>query len=341
MLKIRRRTKHLIIAGLIGATISGAAGVGVMIYTGVQHQKKEDEIKVSYQEQLDELNTLIQENETSKRKIILLNKDIKAGTKITPDDLIQVEANSSDVPTNSYTSPTDIVNKIIRIDATKNTTLIPTIIYSEEITPNDLRYQEFNVLKLPSDLVSDEYVDVRINFPTGQDYIVLSKKKVQKFHGETGTVWYEMNEKEILSMSSAIVDAFINGAKLYALTYTDPEFQVEAQTTYPVNSKVLNLMQIDPNILEVAKVELNKALRAQLDRDLSQTDEVDKMKYTIGAANYPAVDSSTQSMSTYNAGDQAPHTITKDEILSPVTSNSIATDKQQDIWEQNLNAINP
>ncbi len=45
-----------------------------------------------------------------------------------------------------------------------------------------------------------DFVDVRIKFPTGQDYILLSKKKVEDL--SNNRVWYHMNEKEILSMSS-------------------------------------------------------------------------------------------------------------------------------------------
>ena len=67
--------------------------------------------------------------------------------------------------------------------------------FEEGITPHDLRNQEFRLIE-PSKLDKDEFVDVRVKFPTGQDYIVLSKKKVKDL--ANGTIWYEMNEKRFL-----------------------------------------------------------------------------------------------------------------------------------------------
>ncbi|GAA0853879.1 SAF domain-containing protein [Paenibacillus glucanolyticus] len=361
MSKIRPRHKQLIIAGLAGVVLTASIFGGVMVYNGVQQTKKENEIRAAYQKQIDEMKAAQIAEQEKKKSVLLLKKDIQAGTKIKPDDLQQVELNEDEVPANSLVDPKEIVNKTIKIDAAKNTAIIPSILYDEGVTPNDLRYQEFNVMQLPSDLANAQYVDVRINFPTGHDYIVLSKKKVQKLVGATGTVWYEMNESEILTMSSAIVDAFINGARIYALTYTDPQFQEKAITTYPVNNKVLELMQNDPNIIEVAKVELNKRLRNQLDKDLSSLNEVDKMKYTTGATSYQvnngtngfsqnesssAIGNEEQQLNDKSSNEgvnssNGTNPTEKSNILEPTTDNSIPEDKQQNIFEQNQDAINP
>lgn len=357
MSKIRQRTKHLIYAGLAGAFAVGLFSTILIVYNNIQYEKKKIEIRDAYEKQIEQLNEIQREEQAKKKRVFLLNKDIKAGTKIKPDDIRQVDILADKVPEDSLTNPDTVINKTIKIDATKNTALTPAILYDEGVTPNDLRYQEFNVIKLPSDLSTNQYVDVRINFPTGQDYIVLSKKKVRKLVGATSTVWYEVDEKEILSMSSAIVDAFVNGAKLYAITYTDPEFQNMAHTTYPVNEKVRELIKNDPNIVELAKVELNKSLRIQLDKDLASLNEVDKMKYTTGSASYQAnntivnqeqeqsgnglnnnqTSTDVNSSGLHNNGAETP----KNEILEPNMNNSIPADKQQDIFEQNKNAINP
>ena len=45
-------------------------------------------------------------------------------------------------------------------------------------TLDDLRKQEYNMLVLPSQLATGEYIDIRLALPTGQDYVVLGKKKV-------------------------------------------------------------------------------------------------------------------------------------------------------------------
>lgn len=91
---------------------------------------------------------------------------------------------------------------------------------------------------------------------------MLSKKKVKDL--ANGTIWYEMNEKEILTMSSAIVDAYINDASIYALSYVDPYVQDGAYVTYPANEKVLDLIESDPNIVEVAKQSLSADIARSL-----------------------------------------------------------------------------
>ena len=54
------------------------------------------------------------------------------------------------------------------------------MLFENGVTPRDLRNQEFSYVSLPSKLKKDDVVDVRINFRTGQDYIVLGKKKVKE-----------------------------------------------------------------------------------------------------------------------------------------------------------------
>ncbi len=59
---------------------------------------------------------------------------------------------------------------------------------------------------LPESLETNEFVDVRILFPSGENMIVLSKKKIERFiRDETGgeKVWLKLNEKEILLLSKA------------------------------------------------------------------------------------------------------------------------------------------
>lgn len=142
---------------------------------------------------------------------------------------------------------------VAKTDLTKGTTLTSSMIQeSERRLTADLRLQELNMLQLPSDLKEGQYVDLRIVMPTGQDYIIVPKKKVIKT-SET-TMWVEMNEEEILSMSNAIVEAYIiKGANLYATRYAEPGMQEEATPTYPVSKDVVAAIEVDPNITDVAR----------------------------------------------------------------------------------------
>ena len=129
---------------------------------------------------------------------------------------------------------------------------------SDAISPNStVRTVEYSTITLPSELLAEETIDVRISFPTGQDFVVLSKKFVKKADAES--VWIDVDEEEILRMNSAIIESYlINGAKLYAVNLSKPGIQKKAIATYPVNSSVYSLLNIDPNVSNIAKDNLMK-----------------------------------------------------------------------------------
>ena len=66
---------------------------------------------------------------------------------------------------------------IAKVNLNKNSVItIDVISKSNEKTTDDLRKQEYNMLVLPTQLETGEYIDVRLSLPSGQDYIVVSKK---------------------------------------------------------------------------------------------------------------------------------------------------------------------
>ena len=152
-------------------------------------------------------------------------------------------------------------------------------------TPKSERIQEYNMIVLPSKLKVGDYVDIRLTMPTGQDYIVLTKKEVINAT-DTG-LWIKVTEDEILTMNNAIVESYIlPGTKLYAIQYTEAGMQEEATATYQVGLDVKNLIDRDPNVTEEARkklaaiynnelrtyyfdVPLNVYVQSQEDRDSS------------------------------------------------------------------------
>lgn len=148
---------------------------------------------------------------------------------------------------------------IAKVDLNANTVITGKMINrSSEAQTDDVRQQEYNMLVLPTDVVTDDYVDIRLLLPTGQDYIVVSKKRitVPMVGGEysSNTIQMNMAEEEILAMSNAIVEAYtIEGSKLYVTKYTEAGIQEAAIPTYITSQAVRNLIQADPNIVETAK----------------------------------------------------------------------------------------
>ena len=141
---------------------------------------------------------------------------------------------------------------------------------SEQVT-NDLRKQEYNMLSLPTDLVDGDFVDVRIRFGNGQDYIVVSKKQVSipEIAGAPaeGVININLSEDESIAMSSAIIELYqLKAVEMYVSRYTDPGMQVAATPTYPVSSEALNLMDSNPNIVDEAKA----AIASRYNRNLRE-----------------------------------------------------------------------
>ena len=151
---------------------------------------------------------------------------------------------------------------IAKVNMNKNSIItIDMVSKSDEKTTNDLRKVEYNVLVLPSQLETGEYIDVRLSLPTGQDYIVVSKKQVEipQINGvdSEDTIWLKLTEDEIITMNSAIVDTFRTiGATLRVVTYTEAGIQDAATPTYVPTGEVMQLINSNPNIVQQAKQEL-------------------------------------------------------------------------------------
>ena len=147
---------------------------------------------------------------------------------------------------------------VAKIDIPANTVLVPGMVKlaNEQLTP-DVREREYNCIVLPTDVATDETVDVRLKLPTGEDYIVLSKKRViATSEGDMSTNYckFKLNDIETLMLNAAIVDAaMLEGSSIYAVKYVDAGMQKEARTTYEPSTSILSLIQNDPNAIQTAK----------------------------------------------------------------------------------------
>ena len=161
---------------------------------------------------------------------------------------------------------------VAKLDMKKNTVITPILVeQTDNIITDDVRIQEYNVVILPIDLADGDYVDIRMMTPSGQDFVVISKKLVKIPQNADGSyvedsIRLSLREDEILIMSSAIVEtAGIDGAKLYATKYKEAGMQNAAVPTYRPNDAVTTLIGIDsngnvsnPNIVSQALEELRR-----------------------------------------------------------------------------------
>lgn len=201
------------------------------------------------------MNMKEEENKTAaaSKTVYVLKNDVKSGQEISA-----VELDKQTLVTTLSTSEivnigTLTENTIAKIDLGKGTILTQAMITEQEEEVTDsLRIQEFNMITLPAGLEKNDYVDIRLILPNGQDYIVVSKKRVTQI--SESTIFVKLSEAEIITMSNAIVESYITqGSMLYATKYTDPGIQQASIPTYTVSSDVLDLIDSNSNIAQEAK----------------------------------------------------------------------------------------
>ena len=272
--------KGLLIAGLLGILV--ALVLGYFIYT----MKDAEKARIAAQ-----------------KKVAILKQSVKSGEEITADMVSDGLANGEVVSADAMTvgeivgqMTTDgsdgierAVKLIAKIDIPAKAIVTPEMFTTEEtVVTDDIREQEYNVILLPANLQTGDTIDVRLRLPSGDDYIVVSKKNVTIPESagmySTNLMSIEVNELEQLSISSAIVESYqITGAKLYASKYTEPGIQGSATVTYMPSETVINLINTDPNIVETARTALVAKLgslaqqyRAPIQSQLNNTDEEDR-----------------------------------------------------------------
>lgn len=205
-----------------------------------------------------------EEKERVKVNVCVLTEDVKSGQEITSSMIGELSVYKDLVPADATSSKSDIVGKMAKVNLKKNTVLTQNLtVESEEELQNDIRKQEYNVVILPADLIAGDYIDIRIMFPNGQDFIVVSKKQVDipNVAGEDSvdTIWVNLSEDEILHMSCAIIEAAkVPGTKIYANKYTDPGIQEAATPTYIVNDETYKVLSSNPNIVNVSVHKLSE-----------------------------------------------------------------------------------
>jgi hypothetical protein len=261
--KLRRSTKQYIIVSLICIiVIGGAAAFTTILLTG--------QIRDEYQLQLHEVYDDMQANQ---RDVYVAAIDIYAGDAITEDKLEKMKVYSSQ-PMDLFIKEEDI-GRIAIIDIQSQTQVLTTMLTGDAVA-SELREVEYNVININSNIVEKDTVDLRICYPNGESYVVLSKKILKGYSPETAACYFWANEEEQLRMSAAIVDAGLyTGSYLYVTKYIEPNIQDPSIVNYTPSLAILSLLENDPNILNRATQELNRAIRKRLENRLAMSMDLD------------------------------------------------------------------
>lgn len=213
--------------------------------------------------------------------VVTFNRDVVQGETITEDMLSITRIHNNTVPRGAITSTGAIVGQVAKYNIVRNSTAVSNMV-SDKIISQDVRIQEINAITLPTDLMVNDFIDIRLMYPSGVEYIVLTQKQVTKISGTT--IWMDMSEEDTLLLNSAIVDSYLtDGTKLYAVRYTDPTTQIKLGAS------------------EESMAQAKKYIKNELGKELSTIRSIDEVYTVEGPVDVYGEPTST---STFTARDK-------------------------------------
>lgn len=268
MAVIKKKKGKIVLSAMAGALIAGIVFGGIfLIYT-----KKAGITPKELFQMEERLESSI---------FVRLLHDTSEGEVLTRNDL---EKFIVQVPQGSVKQQelSDYEGKSLKISLEQGSILSPDMLCDVQKAADDERFLNLSYVRLNEKMKTGDYIDIRISFRNGGDYILLSKKKIKDIEeneGKRNALWLQVNEEEILRLASAVVDAYYQeGCEIYAIQYVS-ELQNAARVTYPVNETVKKLLETDPNVTTLAQGTMEDSVRKKLRNALQEEfDEEDKEK---------------------------------------------------------------
>lgn len=209
--------------------------------------------------------------------------DVPSGKKIEETDLVQIDVPVS-MATNLVQDMEELVGKHFRLNMTAGSVLTTDCVYEEVIT-SDMRYYDVVLDQLPIGLKVGEYVDIRIKFGTGADFVGISHRQVAEINGNV--IKLILSEEDIHMYSDMLIDnivyneTFISpndvngdgqlndkieavGSIMYAITYVEGGNQEKSDNFYAPSALVQGIMAGDPNLTDRKLSETDLVLRRKL-----------------------------------------------------------------------------
>jgi hypothetical protein len=188
---------------------------------------------------------------------------VRSNTPVTPDNMRRIEIPMASVTHNTIIDERQFDEMWWRIDLQPGTIITADLIM-REYRDDTSRWWDIMLDMYPVGLQVGEYIDIRVIFPHGEDFIVLSKKRVYGMYGET--IKLMLTEQEIMILQGMLVDMYMNdrnGMTSYATMYVDPGMQLPAVMFYAIPVHIARFMENNPQIAQTDRDRSN--LQANID----------------------------------------------------------------------------
>ena len=225
----RRKRVFFIVLSVMVATV----GLATAIYmVSIKN------IRAAYELEIDNYERMIKNNTHS---VFTALTDIEAGEIITEEML---SANDMLCASSESMFSAEDIGKMALVDIPSGETMVKGFVSGIANGATE-REVEYTCFYLPSSLEQGDFVDVRIRYSDGEDFVVLTKKKVEKISLASKSCFLAVAEDEIQMVASAIVDSNIYGAVLYTTVYMQPSAQPASAITYLPRSETLDVINIE------------------------------------------------------------------------------------------------
>lgn len=228
-------------------------------YSGEDAEESYEDAEESYEdtEGIDEIEEVTEDETVSfkaRDSVVVMssvdNLDVPVESTVTSDEdeYTYEDYEDYDEVIESVSSTVDELTGIVAVtDLPAGQPIYKTAVQIMDCT--DLREKFINFVKLNTNLTEGSTVDIRIKFPNGEDYVILSKEVLRDLNLAGAEFYLWVNEESILRLSAATVDAAINGGEIYVTRYVKPSIQDPLVYTYQPPEDVLRLIQWDPNVI--------------------------------------------------------------------------------------------
>lgn len=207
-----------------------------------------------------------QVNSAQRSGVYRTTMDIKKG-QILSEDNTEVADVLSDDSADMFITAEDM-GKEATIDIPAGQCVTTNMVTSP--LSEDWQERELDCIWLSSNLKQYDYVDIRIMYPNGTDYTVVAKKPLRKVDLTVNNCYLWLNEEEMLALNSAIVDANMNGGKIYTVKYVKPAVEEAKKVNYIPTKAIAELVKADKNIVKKAELNLSVAARENMESKLLQ-----------------------------------------------------------------------
>lgn len=204
--------------------------------------------------------------------VCTVSSKMRQGEEIKPEDLTTVLLPDSMVTECWVTDPSQVEGMYYKVDMEKGTPLTTDLCMSDQID-DTTRERDICFDYMPVGLQEGDYVDVCLQLPYGEPYTVIPKLRIQEVNDVTVKVL--MTEEYWNIYQSALVDYYLHsedGASIYIAKYVEPGVQEAAIPFYSVRDNIKAVMQLNPNIVELASTALNESLRDSINKSLDAVD---------------------------------------------------------------------